>query len=77
MWVIEAKTFGDDPNYFRMYGLTKEESRRLHKEMADSGEWPYIRSWDAEAEAAQKESDDRITAYFQSLEDGIGEGQPL
>ena len=77
MWVIEAKTFGDDPNYFRMYGLTEVESRRLHKEMADSGEWPYVRSWDVEAEAAQKESDDRITSYFQSLEDGIGEGQPL
>ena len=77
MWSIEAKTFGDNPNYFRMYGLTEVESRRLHKEMADSGEWPYVRSWDAEAEHKQQEADARIKAYFESLEDGVGEGQVL
>jgi hypothetical protein len=77
MWTIEAKTFGDDPNYFRMYGLTAAEARRMHSEMANSGEWPYVRSWDADAESAQKESDSRIAEYFKSLEDGIGEGQSI
>jgi hypothetical protein len=76
MWAIEAKTFDEDPNYFRMYGLTAAEARRMHSEMANSGEWPFVRSWDADAEATQKEADTRIKDYFQSLEDGIGEGQP-
>lgn len=75
MWSIEAKTFGDDPNYFRMYGLTEAAARRVHKEMANSGEWPYVRSWDTEAERKQKESDARIANYFQELQDGVGEGQ--
>jgi hypothetical protein len=77
MWAIEAKTFGEDPNYFRMYGLTEAESRRIHKEMTDSGEWPYVRSWDAEAERKQSESDARIAAWSKEIEDGIGEGQSL
>ena len=75
MWAIEAKTFGDDPNYFRMYGLTEAESRRMHKEMANSGECPYVRSCDPAGEPEQPESDARITAWSKEIEDGIGEGQ--
>lgn len=77
MWAVEAKTFGEDPNYFRMYGLTEAAARKLHSDMANSGEWPYVRSWDLDAEREDKEAERRINEYFQSLEDGIGEGQPL
>lgn len=77
MWAVEAKTFGENSNYFRMYGLTAAAARKLHKEMANSGEWPYVRSWDLEEERKQKEADTRVAEYFQSLEDGVGEGQPL
>jgi hypothetical protein len=60
-----------------MYGLSASDARRIHGEMVNGGEWPYVRSWDAEVQTAQKESDSRIVEYFKSLEDGIGEGQPL
>lgn len=77
MWAVEAKTLGEEPNFFRMYGMSESEARRLHTDLANSGEWPYVRSWNTEAEREQQEADARIKAYFQSLEDGIGEGQPL
>lgn len=77
MWAVEAKTFGDNSKYFRMYGLTTEAARKLHGELANSGEWPYVRSWNTEEEQKQKEADTRVAEYFESLEDGIGEGQPL
>lgn len=77
MWAVEAKTYGDNPNFFYMYGLTYSAARRLHKDMANSGEWPYVRSWDTVAERKEEEAQRRIDEYFQSLEDGTGEGQPL
>lgn len=77
MWAVEAKTFGDNPDFFYTSGLTEAASRKLHTDLANSGEWPYVRSWNTEADREQKEADARIKAYFESLEDGVGEGQPL
>lgn len=77
MWMVEAKTSGKNPKYFR-YGPTSErQARILHRELADSREWSTIRSWSLEAEREREESYARIKAYFQSLEDGVGEGQLL
>ena len=50
MWAIEAKNFGNNPDYFYVSGLTQEESKRMHKSMANSGEWAMVRSWDKVAE---------------------------
>ena len=60
MWAIEAKNFGDNPDYFYVSGLTQEESKRMHKSMANSGEWAMVRSWDKVAEWEQEEANERI-----------------
>lgn len=77
MWMVEAKTLGEDPQYFRYGPVSEKESRRIHNELADSGEWPVVRSWCLEQERKQKESDARIAAWVKEIEDGIGEGQVL
>ena len=60
MWAVEARKYGENPDYFYMSGLTQAESRRRHKKLANSGEWGYVRSWDLVAEMEQKKSDERI-----------------
>lgn len=60
MWAVEAKNFGDNPDYFYVSGLTQEESKRMHKSMANSGEWAMVRSWDKVAEWEQEEANERI-----------------
>jgi hypothetical protein len=77
MWMVEAKTFGDDPEYLRYGPLTEEQSKAIHKDLADSGEWAMVRSWCLDQARKQKESDARILAWAKEIEDGIGEGQPL
>jgi hypothetical protein len=67
MWAIEARNFGDDPDYFYASGLTQVESRRLHSELANSGEWAMVRSWDLVAEAEQKKADERIKNFRKPL----------
>lgn len=52
MWAIEAKNFGDNPDYFYISGLTKEESRKLHSDLDRSKEWAMVRSWDKQVEWA-------------------------
>jgi hypothetical protein len=76
MWIVEAKTFGDDPQYYRYGPVSEKESRRIHEELANSGEWALVHSWSLDAEQKQKESDARILAWSKEIEDGIGEGQP-
>lgn len=65
MWMVEAKTFclEADPEYFRYGPLTEKQARAIHKELANSGEWAIVRSWDLEAERKQKEADERIKNY--------------
>lgn len=77
MWAIEAKNFGENPDYFYMSGLTQKESRRQHAKLSNSGEWAMVRSWDLVAEWERQESNRRITDFFAEHEDGIGEGQCL
>lgn len=77
MWMVEAKTAGENPQYFRYGPTTEKQAHLLHNELANSGEWSSIRVWDLDAEREQEDSDARIKEYFQSLEDGAGEGQPL
>lgn len=67
MWAVEAKNFGDNPDYFYASGLTESESKKIHKAMANSGEWALVRSWDLEAERKQKESDERIKNFRKPL----------
>lgn len=60
MWAVEAKNFGENPDFFYMSGLTQAESRKLHAQMSNSGEWAYVRSWDKVAEWEQEQSNQRI-----------------
>jgi hypothetical protein len=54
MWVVEAKTFGKNAQLFR-YGPTSEsQARKLHSELANSGEWAVVRSWDINALADEE-----------------------
>jgi len=60
MWAIEAKNFGDHPDYFYVSGLTEAESKKMHNSMANSGEWAMVRSWDKVAEWEQEKANERI-----------------
>lgn len=77
MWMVEARTFGEDPQFFRYGPVSEKAARKIHGELADSGEWAVVRSWSIEEELEQKESDARILAWAKEIEDGVGEGQPL
>jgi hypothetical protein len=54
MWAVEAKNFGENADYFYMSGLTKEESRKRHSDLYNSGEWAMVRSWDKAEEWAKE-----------------------
>lgn len=45
MWVVEARNFGVDKDYWYMSGLTEEESRARHAKLSNSGEWAMVRSY--------------------------------
>ena len=60
MWAIEAKKFGDNPDYFYMSGLTETQARRRQSKLSNSGEWAYVRSWDLVAEWEQEQANERI-----------------
>lgn len=60
MWAVEAKNFGDNPDYFYISGLTEEESKKMHKDFANSGEWAMVRSWDKQAEWEREKANERI-----------------
>ena len=49
-WIVEARTFGETPSFYRYGPVSKIETKRLHAELSNSGEWPFIRSWSLEAE---------------------------
>lgn len=51
MWVVEAKTYGKNAEYFRYGPTTAAKARQMHSDLANSGEWAQVRSWDVEAEA--------------------------
>ena len=60
MWAVEAKTFGKNADYFYISGLNQRQSRSLHSELANSGEWAMVRSWDLQAEWEQQQANKRI-----------------
>jgi len=60
MWAIEARNFGDNPDYFYMSGLTQSESRKHHSQLSNSGKWAMVRSWDLQAEWEQEQANERI-----------------
>ena len=60
MWAVEARNYGDNPDYFYMSGLTQSESRKHHSQLSNSGKWAMVRSWDLEAERKDKEAAERI-----------------
>ena len=74
MWAIEAKNFGENPDYFYLSGLTEAESRKKHKQFSNSGEWAFVRTWSKTAEWEQQ-SDLRIKQWGLERQDGLGEGQ--
>lgn len=75
MWAVEARNYGDTPDYFYMSGLTEKESLRRHNQLANSGKWAMVRSWDLGAELEAEAADCRIAQWAKELEDGVGEGQ--
>lgn len=66
-WAVEAKNFGPDPDYFYISGLTQKESRSLHSELSNSGEWAMVRSWDKQAEWGQEKSNERIRNWSKEV----------
>ena len=66
MWAVEARKFGDNPDYFYMSGLTAAESRRRHAELSKSG-WAMVRSWDLQAEQDRKQADQRIADWKKTV----------
>ena len=75
MWAVEARNYGENPDYFYLSGLTQKEARRRHAKLSNSGEWSSVRSWDLVAEMEQRLSDERVINWAKELEDCIGEGQ--
>ena len=60
MWAVEARNFGENPDYFYMSGITQKEARRRHAKLSNSGEWSSVRSWDLVAEMEQRLSNERV-----------------
>ena len=77
MWMVEAKTFGENPQFFRYGPVSEKESIQIHKELADSGDWSLVHSWNIVEKQKQEEADARILAWAKEIEDGIGEGQTV
>lgn len=63
MWAIEARNFGNNPDYFYISGLTQSESRKQHAEMSNSGKWAMVRSWDKKAEWEREQANKRISDW--------------
>ena len=74
MWAVEARKFGENPDYFYMSGLTQTESRRRHCKLATSGEWAVVRSWDLKVQWEREQADLRIAEWAKQREDDIREG---
>lgn len=62
-WAVEARNYGDNPDYFYVSGLTEKESRRRHSQLSNSGKWAFVRSWDKQAEWEQEQSAQRIAEW--------------
>lgn len=60
MWAVEARNYGETPDYFYMSGLTQAESRKRHATLSNSGKWAMVRSWDLAAEWEQEKANERI-----------------
>jgi hypothetical protein len=67
MWAVEAKNFGPDSDYFYISGITQKESRLLHSELSNSGEWAFVRSWDKIAEWEREKSNERIRNWKKDI----------
>lgn len=63
MWAVEARNYGENPDYFYMSGLTQKEARKRHAEMSNSGKWAMCRSWDKVAEWEQEKANERIRNF--------------
>jgi hypothetical protein len=74
MWAVEARNYGEEPDYWYMSGLTEAESRKRHAVLSNSGKWAMVRSWDLVAEWEREAADRRIAQWAKEREDGIGEG---
>lgn len=63
MWAVEARNYGDNPDYWYMSGLTEAESRKRHAALSNSGKWAMVRSWDLVAEWEQEKANERIRNF--------------
>lgn len=75
MWAVEARNYGDRPDYWYMSGLTAAEARARHSKLANSGKWAMVRSFDLVAQWEQEAADRRIAQWAKERADGVGEGQ--
>jgi hypothetical protein len=73
MWMVEAKTFGEESQFFRYGPVSEAESRKIHNDLFTSGEWATVCSW----KIASAQGDEEFLKLAQEIEDGIGEGQSL
>ena len=63
MWAVEARSYGENADYFYMSGLTEAESKRRHNKLWKSGKWAMVRSWDKQAEWEQEQAAKRIKEW--------------
>lgn len=77
MWAVEARNYGDTPDYFYMSGLTEKQSLRYHNQLANSGKWAMVRSWDRGAELEAEAAAQRIAQWGAERRDGVGAGEPI
>jgi hypothetical protein len=66
MWVVEARKYGEKPDYWYMSGLTEAESRSRHAKLANSGKWAMVRSWDLKAGWEREKANQRIRNFKNS-----------
>mgnify|MGYP006899592674 CR=1 FL=1 len=71
MWAVEARNYGEKPDYWYMSGLTEKESRSRHANLSNSGKWAMVRSWDLKAQWEQEAADRRIAQWAKQCKEGL------
>ena len=67
MWAVEARNYGEKADYWYMSGLTAAESRKIHGQLSNSGEWAMVRSWDLVVELEQEQANKRIKNWKKNV----------
>ena len=61
MWQVEASNAKGD--FYISSSLSQAASRKLHRELSNSGKWAMVRSFDMDSVLRKAEADARIKAW--------------